>query len=205
MIEIILTVCAIANPANCEEKISSVRLGRLAPAMHDGRATLYRAVDRPTSRMDGATKWSCDYPGSKKRQDLTCSRGRVSKPDASAVALREARQRGAVGPSVRAEGNAPGQFADLDRFDDPQARHVDDRDVVRDAIGDQQIFLVRRKGAVPNPLADQEIFQDGVSDAIDHRHPIGRSEIDEAELAVPGDIDADRLDRLGPEAREFRT
>src|SRR5260370_3285644 len=98
---------------------------------------------------------------------------------------------------MRAEGNTPGQFADLNRFDDLLARHVDDGDVVRDAIGDQQIFLIRRKSAVPDSLAYQQIFQDGVRDAVDHRHPIGRPGIDEAEVALLGYVDADRLYAIG--------
>ena len=56
---------------------------------------------------------------------------------------------------------------------------------------------------MPNPLSDQQVFQDGVSNAIDHRHPIGGPQIDEAELAVLGDIDADGLDRLGSKSRNF--
>ena len=52
MVEIILTVCAIANPANCEEKSASVRLGRFAQPMHDGCAALYRRVDWQAPRLD---------------------------------------------------------------------------------------------------------------------------------------------------------
>jgi hypothetical protein len=46
MIEIVLTVCAIANPANCEEK------------------SLQFACKHPAWTTK---KWSCDYPGSRKR------------------------------------------------------------------------------------------------------------------------------------------
>ena len=56
---------------------------------------------------------------------------------------------------------------------------------------------------MPNALADQQIFQDSVGDAVDHGHPIGGPEINEAEFAVFGDIDADGLDRLGSQARDF--
>jgi hypothetical protein len=56
---------------------------------------------------------------------------------------------------------------------------------------------------VPNALPDQQIFQDLVGNAIDHGHPIGRPEIDKAQFAVLGDIDADRLDRLRSQTRDF--
>ena len=56
---------------------------------------------------------------------------------------------------------------------------------------------------MPDPLADQQIFQDGVSDAIDHGDAIGGPEIDEAELAVLGNIDTYRLDCLGSQTRNF--
>src|SRR6266436_2939324 len=105
--------------------------------------------------------------------------------------------------SVRAKGDTPRQFADLNGFDDLQSRHVDHRDVIGDAVGHDKIFFVRRKSAVPDSLADQQVFQDGVSDTIDHRDPVGGAEIDEAELAVLGDVDADRLDCLGSQARNF--
>ena len=58
-----------------------------------------------------------------------------------------------------AECDAPRQFADLDRLDDLQRRDVDDRDIVRDAVGDQQIFFVGRETAVPDALADQQILE----------------------------------------------
>jgi hypothetical protein len=150
--------------------------------MHDGCAALYRRVDRPTSNMDGEEM----ELRLSRRQEARC----LIYPPAGRAA-------GRCRFSIRAEGNTPGQFSHLNGFYDPQGRHVDDRDVVGDTIGDQQIFLVRRKGTVPNSLADQQVFQDGVSDAIDHRYPVGRPQIDEAELAISGDIDADRLDRFG--------
>src|ERR1700730_8124064 len=88
----------------------------------------------------------------------------------------------------------------MNGFDDPQACHVDDRDVIRNAVCDHQIFLVRRKGTMPNSLADQQILQNGMRDAVNHRHPIGRPEGDEAELAISRDIDADGLDGLRSQA-----
>src|SRR6202000_937673 len=110
---------------------------------------------------------------------------------------------GIAGCSVRTERDAPGQFANLNRFDHLLGRHVDHRYVVRNAIGAQQVFFFRREAAMPDPLADQQIFQNRVSDAVDHRDTVRRPEIDEAEFAIPGDIDADRLDRLGAKARDF--
>src|SRR6266851_8097552 len=56
------------------------------------------------------------------------------------------------------DGNAPRKLADLDRLDDLERGHVDDRDVVGEAVGGEKILLIRRERHVPNPLADQEIL-----------------------------------------------
>ena len=148
LIEIILTVCAIANPNNCEEKYLQFAWDGSLKSMHDGRAALYRPVDRPASCMGG------------KEMELRLSRQRKAEnltllPASARQALRCCvtfgpiqANTGAAGfqfcrPSIGTEGNAPGQFSNLNGFDNPLARDIDDRDVIRDAIGDQQIFLVR--------------------------------------------------------------
>src|SRR3984893_17824157 len=167
--------------------------------MRDGRAALYRRVDWPASCLAGQ-EMELRLSWQREAQNLIQPPGRAANAALLRSHLRACRQ--TLPPARRfcftilAESNAPGQFSNLNRLDDPQARHVDDRDVVRDAVGDQQIFLVRRKGAVPNSLTDQQIFQDGVSDAVDHRDPIGRPQIDEAEFAILGAIDNDGLDLL---------
>jgi hypothetical protein len=67
LIEIILTVCAIANPANCEEKsLQFAWDGSLQQCMMAAQPYIAEWVGQhPAWR---ATKWSCDYPGSKKRK-----------------------------------------------------------------------------------------------------------------------------------------
>src|ERR1700756_5392062 len=95
-------------------------------------------------------------------------------------------------PLVRPERDAPGQFTNLDGLDDAQGGDINNRDIVGNAISDDKILFVRRKRAVPDTLPDQKIFQNGVSGAVDDRHAVGGPEIDEAELAVFGDVDPDR-------------
>ena len=63
-----------------------------------------------------------------------------------------------IGDSIRPEGYPPGQFANLNGLDNAQRRHVDDGDIVRNAVGNQQVFFVGREGTMPNPLSDQEIL-----------------------------------------------
>ncbi len=67
MIEIILTVCAIANPANCEEKYLQFNWdGSLQQCMMAAQPYIAQWIGQhPAWR---ATKWSCDYPGNKKRR-----------------------------------------------------------------------------------------------------------------------------------------
>lgn len=52
LIDLIVTVCAIASPTTCEEGSPPVRVERLAAAMRDGGATLHRPVDRRASEME---------------------------------------------------------------------------------------------------------------------------------------------------------
>ena len=59
-----------------------------------------------------------------------------------------------------ATDDAPGKGADRNGLQHLEARDVDDRDVIGDAIGGQQIFLVRREGEMPDALADEQIFFD---------------------------------------------
>ena len=66
-INLVITVCAVLAPANCEEKnlvfSSTFSLQQCA----DGCSALYRAVDRPTPAMDQAVKWRCEYPHSREK------------------------------------------------------------------------------------------------------------------------------------------
>src|SRR6266702_7124529 len=105
--------------------------------------------------------------------------------------------------SLRRNGDAPGQLADLNRLDHLQGRDVDHRDVVGHAVRGEQIFLVGRERHVPDPLSDQQIFLHVVRGAVDDGHAIGRTERDETGPAVPGDADADRLNRFLAQARNL--
>src|SRR5437667_12560354 len=80
--------------------------------------------------------------------------------------------------------DTPRKFADLDRLDDPEICNVDDGDVVRYAIGRQEIFFVRGKRHVPDALAHEKIFLDLTRRTVDHRDAIGRTERYESGLAV---------------------
>jgi hypothetical protein len=67
LIEIILTVCAIANPANCEEKyLQFVRDGSLNQCMMAAPPYIAEWIGKHPAWV--AKRWSCDYPGNKKRQ-----------------------------------------------------------------------------------------------------------------------------------------
>ena len=80
--------------------------------------------------------------------------------------------------SLRAERDAPRQFANGDGFDHFLGNDVDHRHVVRDAVRDDQVLLVRREGAVPDALTNKQIFEDFMRDPINHRDAIGGAEID---------------------------
>jgi len=67
MIEIILTVCAIANPANCEEKYLQFAWdGSLNQCMMAAQPYIAQWIGQHPAWT--AKRWSCDYPSSKKRQ-----------------------------------------------------------------------------------------------------------------------------------------
>src|SRR6266508_2310005 len=97
--------------------------------------------------------------------------------------------------------DTPRKFADLNRLDDPEICNVDDGDVVRYAIGRQEIFFVRGKRHVPDALAHEKIFLDLMRRTVDHGDAIGGTERYEPCLAVPGDADPDRLDGFLPQPR----
>src|SRR5438105_2598498 len=111
MIEIILTVCAISNPANCEEKYLQFDWdGSPRQCMMAAQPYIAEWIGKHPEWV--ARKWSCDYPGNEKRR-IWCRPGDTQ-----------------MRRSVRTEGHTPGQFANLYGFDHSQRRHVDDRDVV---------------------------------------------------------------------------
>jgi hypothetical protein len=67
MIEIILTVCAVANPANCEEKYLQFDWdGSLGQCMMAAQPYIAEWIGKHPEWY--ATKWSCDYPGHEKRR-----------------------------------------------------------------------------------------------------------------------------------------
>src|SRR5215475_3569348 len=96
------------------------------------------------------------------------------------------------------------KLADLDGLDHLLRGNVDDGNVVGDAVGDQQIFFVRREGHVPDALPDQKIFRHLVAGRIDDGDAVGGTERDESRLAVLGHADADRLDRLAPQTGDLK-
>jgi hypothetical protein len=67
LIEIILTVCVIANPANCEEKhLQFVWDGSIERCMMAAQPYIAQWIGQhPAWRTE---KWSCGYPGSRKRE-----------------------------------------------------------------------------------------------------------------------------------------
>ena len=67
MIEIILTVCAIANPSNCEEKYLQFTFdGSIQQCMMAAQPYIAEWIGNHPEWM--AKKWSCDYPGHEKRR-----------------------------------------------------------------------------------------------------------------------------------------
>jgi hypothetical protein len=67
MIEIILTVCAVANPTNCEEKyLQFVFDGSINQCMMGAQPYIAEWIGKHPQWV--ATKWSCDYPGHEKRR-----------------------------------------------------------------------------------------------------------------------------------------
>jgi hypothetical protein len=67
LIEIILTVCAIANPNNCEERrLQFAWDGSVQQCMMAAQPYIAEWIGKhPEWR---AAKWSCDYPDSAKRK-----------------------------------------------------------------------------------------------------------------------------------------
>jgi hypothetical protein len=67
MIEIILTVCAVANPANCEDKyLQFAWEGSINQCMMGAQPYIAQWIgDHPQWT---ATKWTCEYPGHEKRK-----------------------------------------------------------------------------------------------------------------------------------------
>jgi hypothetical protein len=66
LIEIILTVCAISNPANCQEKyLQFAWEGSLSRCMMSAQPYIAQWIGEHPAWI--ARKWSCDYPGNKKR------------------------------------------------------------------------------------------------------------------------------------------
>lgn len=67
MIEIILTVCAVSNPANCEEKyLQFVWDGSINQCMMAAQPYIAQWIGQHPEWV--ATKWSCDYPGHERRR-----------------------------------------------------------------------------------------------------------------------------------------
>jgi len=67
MIEIILTVCAIANPANCEEKyLQFAWEGSLNQCMMGAQPYIAQWIGNHPQWI--ARKWTCEYPGHEKRR-----------------------------------------------------------------------------------------------------------------------------------------
>ncbi len=64
-------------------------------------------------------------------------------------------------------------------------------------------FSSGREIHVPDPLADQKIFDDLVGGGVDDCDTVGRTERDERGLVVLGDADADGLDRFAAQARNI--
>ena len=62
--------------------------------------------------------------------------------------------------SIFRHRHAPGKAADRDRLDRFELLDVDHRDVVADAVGGEQQLFVRRKGQLPDTLADQNTLLD---------------------------------------------
>jgi hypothetical protein len=67
MIEIILTVCAIANPINCEQKyLQFVWDGSLNQCMMAAQPYIAQWIGDHPQWI--ARKWTCEYPGHEKRR-----------------------------------------------------------------------------------------------------------------------------------------
>jgi hypothetical protein len=67
MIEIILTVCAVANPANCEDKyLQFAWEGSLKQCVMGAQPYIAQWIGNHPEWA--ASKWTCEYPGREKRK-----------------------------------------------------------------------------------------------------------------------------------------
>ncbi len=67
LIEIILTVCAIANPNNCEERALQFAWdGSINQCMMAAQPYIAQWIGQHPAWV--ARKWTCDYPVSRKHQ-----------------------------------------------------------------------------------------------------------------------------------------
>ena len=103
MIEIILTVCAIANPANCEEKYLQFAWdGSLNQCMMAAQPYIAQWIGQHPhgSPRNGA----CDYPGNEKAKDLIFGprQVRVAAGNIGAVGFHSQ-----FGPKATPQGSSP--------------------------------------------------------------------------------------------------
>src|SRR6202000_668053 len=97
MIEIVLTVCAIANPANCEDKYLQFAWdGSLNQCMMAAQPYIAQWIGNHPQWT--ATKWTCENPGHGKRKI-----GFGPCPCASLVSTRVCQ----FGPKATPQGNSP--------------------------------------------------------------------------------------------------
>ncbi len=82
--------------------------------------------------------------------------------------------------------DAPGDAADRDRDDGFARLGVDDRHVVAETVGDEELALVARQGDAPRTFADEDVAFDLAGRDVDHGHVGGVAERDIGGLAVPG-------------------
>jgi hypothetical protein len=69
LIEIILTVCAIAHPDTCEEKYLQFAWdGSPAQCMMAAQPYIAQWIGQHPTWM--ARKWSCDYPGRREKREI---------------------------------------------------------------------------------------------------------------------------------------
>jgi hypothetical protein len=69
VIEIVLTVCAIANPANCEEKyLQFVWDGSISQCMMAAEPYIAQWIGEHPEWI--AKRWTCDYPGNNKKRRI---------------------------------------------------------------------------------------------------------------------------------------
>ena len=69
MIEIIVTVCALAQPSQCEEQHLQYAFGRARRAVRDERAALLGAMDQRASEMDASCAGVATVPHAQEKAD----------------------------------------------------------------------------------------------------------------------------------------